>query len=52
MQIVGPTMADPLHVMVGARCGDWGVCLYLSVGDAVRLHSELGRVLAEHAERG
>ncbi len=38
---------DASHVMVGAGCEDWGVCVYLSVADARRLHSELGRILTE-----
>jgi hypothetical protein len=50
--LVGPAMIDPHHVMVGVECGDWGVCLYLTVADAARLNGELGEFLAELAERG
>ena len=42
---------DPLHIMLGAGCGDWGMCLYLTIADAALIHSELGRLLAEHSAR-
>ena len=51
-RIVWPTMVDSFHVMIGAGCGAWGVCLFLNLPDAVMLHAELGRVLSELAERG
>jgi len=50
--LVGPAMIDPLHVMLGVECGDWGVCLYLTVADAARLNGKLGRLLADLAEHG
>jgi hypothetical protein len=46
-RMIGPTVIDASHVMVGAGCEDWGVCVYLSIADARRLHSELGRILTE-----
>ena len=50
--LLEPAMIDPRHVMLGVECGDWGVCLYLTVADAARLNGELGRLLADLAERG
>jgi hypothetical protein len=50
--LLEPAMIDPLHVMLGVECGDWGVCLYLTVADAARLNGELGRLLDDLAERG
>jgi hypothetical protein len=44
-RMIGPTVVDTSHVMVGAGCEDWGVCVYLSVADARRLHRELGVLL-------
>jgi hypothetical protein len=49
--IVGPAMIDPLHVMLGVECDDWGVCLYLTVTDALRLNRELNQLLAGLAKR-
>jgi hypothetical protein len=46
-RMIGPTVVDGTHVMVGAGCEDWGVCVYLSLPDARRLHRELGRLLAQ-----
>jgi hypothetical protein len=51
-RLIGPTLVDPFHLMIGAGCGDWGVCIYLSITDAAKLHVELGDVIAELAERG
>ena len=51
-RMVGPAIVDPFHLMLGAGCGDWGVCIYLTLADAARLKSELDRVISEHAERG
>jgi hypothetical protein len=50
--MIGPTMVDPFRVALGAGCGDWGVCFYLSVPDAVRLATELDRLVGEQAARG
>ena len=51
-QIIGPVIVDPTHVMLGAGCGDWGVCIYLSLADASQLKSDLDRLIAEHTQRG
>ena len=51
-RMVGPAIVDPFHLMLGAGCGDWGVCIYLTLADAARLKSELDRVISEHAGRG
>jgi hypothetical protein len=51
-ELVKPVVIDPLHIMLGAGCGDWGMCLYLTIADAALIHSELGRLLAEHSARG
>ena len=51
-RMVGPALLDPSHVMLGAGCDDWGVCLYLTVADAARLNAELGRLLADLTQRG
>jgi hypothetical protein len=50
--LIGPTAVDPFHFMLGAGCGDWGVCIYLTVPDAVKLNAELDRLIAEQTERG
>jgi hypothetical protein len=47
--LVGPAMIDPRHVMVGVECGDWGICLYLTVADAAKLNGELSELLADLA---
>ena len=41
-QLTGPTIVDSFHLMLGAGCGDWGVCIYLNLADAARLHADLG----------
>jgi hypothetical protein len=51
-RMIGPSSVDPLHLMLGAACGDWGVCIYLNLADAARLKTDLDRLLTEHAERG
>jgi hypothetical protein len=51
-RLIGPTMVDPFRLVLGAGCGDWGVCIYLSLADARRLNSELERVIAEHTACG
>jgi hypothetical protein len=51
-RMVGPAIVDPFHLMLGAGCGDWGVCIYLTLADAARLKTELDRVIAEQTERG
>jgi hypothetical protein len=51
-RMIGPAPVDSSHVMVGAGCDDWGVCVYLSVADARRLHRELGRIIAELPDHG
>jgi hypothetical protein len=50
--LVGPAIVDPFHLMLGAGCGDWGVCIYLTLADAARLKTELDRVISEQTERG
>jgi hypothetical protein len=50
--LIGPSVVDPSYLMLGAGCGDWGVCIYLTLADAARLNVELERVLAEQIERG
>lgn len=49
--IVGPALVDPFHVMLGVECEDWGVCLYLTVADAVSLNRQLNEFLADLAKR-
>jgi hypothetical protein len=51
-RLIGPTMVDPFRLVLGAGCGDWGVCIYLSLADALRLNTELERLIAEQTERG
>jgi hypothetical protein len=51
-RMVGPAIVDPFHLMLGAGCGDWGVCIYLTLADAARLKMELDRVITEQTERG
>jgi hypothetical protein len=51
-RLIGPTMVDPFRLVLGAGCGDWGVCIYLSLADALRLNRELERVITEQTERG
>jgi hypothetical protein len=51
-RMVGPAIVDPSHLMLGAGCGDWGVCIYLTLADAARLKTELDRVISEQTERG
>jgi hypothetical protein len=50
--IAKPIMVDPLRVMIGAGCGEWGLCLYLTITDAAELNARLSRLLSEHAEQG
>lgn len=50
--LLTPGLVDPLHIMVGAGCDEWGLCLFLTVADAAKLHVDLGRLLADHAARG
>ena len=50
--MIGPSVVDPCHLLLGAGCGDWGVCMYLTLADAARLKTDLDRLIAEHAERG
>jgi len=50
--LVKPVVIDAFHVMFGAGCEDWGICLYLTMADAALVHAELGRILAEHSARG
>jgi hypothetical protein len=50
--LIGPTLVDPSHLMLGASVDDWGVCIYLSLPDASRLRVELDLLIAEHAARG
>jgi hypothetical protein len=51
-RLIGPAVVDPFHLMLGAGCEDWGVCIYLTVPDAVWLTAELDRLIAEQSERG
>ena len=51
-RMIGPKVIDASHVMVGAGCDDWGVCAYLSIADARRLHREIGLILAGLPDRG
>lgn len=51
-RMIGPAVIDPSHLMVGAGCGDWGVCVYLSLADAAHLRAELDRLITEHAQQG
>ena len=50
--LLRPAMVDPLHIMLGAGCDDWGMCLFLTVTDAAKLNAELGRLLVDHAAKG
>lgn len=50
--IAEPILLDPLRVSLGFGCGKWGIGLYLTVEDAMRLHASLGRLLADLGERG
>ena len=50
--LLKPVLNDSLHVIVGAGCGDWGMCLYLTIADAAKLNADLGQLLADHAARG
>jgi hypothetical protein len=51
-RMIGPTLVDPFHLMLGAGCGDWGICVYLTLADAARLRVELDLVITEQANRG
>ncbi len=46
-RIIGPNIVDSTHVMVGVGCGDWGLGVYLTLADAIRLNNDLSRLLAE-----
>ena len=50
--LLKPSLVDPLHVVLGVGCHDWGVCMFLTVTDAAKLNAELGQLLAEHAASG
>jgi hypothetical protein len=50
--MIVPALADPFHVVFGAGCGEWGVCVYLTLADAARLNAELGHLINEHTQRG
>jgi hypothetical protein len=51
-RMIGPAVVDPFHLMLGAGCGDWGVCIYFTLADAAKLKTDLDRLIADHAERG
>ena len=51
-RMIGPAVVDPSHLMFGAGCGDWGVCIYLTIADAARLKSELDRLIVNQTQRG
>jgi energy-converting hydrogenase Eha subunit E len=50
--MIGPALVDPTHLMLGVGCGDWGVCIYLSLADAAMLHLELGALMNDQSNRG
>ena len=50
--MIGPALVDPCHLMLGAGCGDWGVCIYLTLADAARLNVALNRLIADQTQRG
>ncbi len=50
--MIGPAIVDPLHLMVGAGCDDFGVCIYFTLADAARLNVELARLIGDQTERG
>jgi hypothetical protein len=52
INIVEPILLDPLRVSFGFGCRKWGIGLYLTVEDAMRLHASLSRLLADLGERG
>jgi hypothetical protein len=45
-RMVGPTLVESNHVLLGASCDDWGMCVYLTLTDALRLSNELSRLLS------
>jgi hypothetical protein len=45
-RMVGPTLVELSHVLLGAGCDDWGMCVYLTLTDARRLSTELSRLLS------
>jgi len=51
-RMIVPALVDPFHVVFGAGCGDWSVCVYLTFADAARFNAELGQLIDEHARRG
>jgi hypothetical protein len=50
--MIASAIVDPHHVMLGAGCGDWGVCMYLTLADAARLNAELDQLITDQTERG
>jgi hypothetical protein len=50
--LIEPAMIDPLHIMLGVGCDDWGTCLFLTITDAAKLSADLCRLLADHAAKG
>jgi hypothetical protein len=50
--IVAPVLVDPLRVSLGFGCRRWGIGLYLTVEDAMRLYEGLGRLLADLGNQG
>ena len=52
-QVLIPALVDPLHVMLGVGCGEWGACLFLTISDAAKLSAELAQhLLADHSAKG
>ena len=50
--LVQPVVMDNLHILLGAGCDDWGMCLYLTISDAAKLNAELSRLLDNHVASG
>ncbi len=50
-RMFAPALVAPFQVAFGAACGDWRVCVYLTITDAARLTAELGRLIDEHTDR-
>jgi energy-converting hydrogenase Eha subunit E len=50
-RMIGPAIVDPLHLMLGAGCDDFGVCIYLTLADAAKLKVELARLIADQTQR-
>lgn len=51
-RMIVPGIADPFHIVFGAGCGDWSVCVYLTFADAARFKADLGQLIDDHAQRG